>query len=162
MSAHLRFCFRLVFNDFFGFDLISKENKKQHLIIFNTSTQVLQEYTEFYYDWSFILGWLGVFTSLGASFLFFFGSCCLDNEKEKEQLNNVQYIMPGLYDNWYFFRILGAPAQHPSQLWLELHGSMGWRRVVFGGSHFILRSRHVPARGKGTRRSYQHAVFNAW
>ena len=48
------------------------------------------------YDWSFVLGWLGVFTSLAASFMFFFGSCCLSNEKEKEQLNNVQYIMPGL------------------------------------------------------------------
>lgn len=57
--------------------------------------QILQENTEISYDWSFVLGWLGVFTSLAASFLFFFSSCCLCSEKEKEQLNNVQYIMPG-------------------------------------------------------------------
>ncbi|RZC31900.1 uncharacterized protein BDFB_001344 [Asbolus verrucosus] len=52
-------------------------------------SNILQENSEFMYDWSFVLGWLGVFSTLGASFLFFFGSCCLSNEKEKEQLNNV-------------------------------------------------------------------------
>lgn len=55
---------------------------------------VLQENTEVLYDWSFVSAWLGVFFCLGGSFLFFFGSCCLGNEKEREQLNNVQYIMP--------------------------------------------------------------------
>lgn len=58
--------------------------------------QILQENTEIVYDWSFVLGWLGVFSSLAGSFLFLFSSCCLAGEKEREEMNNVQYIMPGL------------------------------------------------------------------
>ncbi|GJQ72452.1 hypothetical protein Trydic_g3527 [Trypoxylus dichotomus] len=50
---------------------------------------ILQENTEIVYDWSFVLGWLGVFSSLAGSFLFLFSSCCLAGEKEREEMNNV-------------------------------------------------------------------------
>lgn len=60
------------------------------------------------YDWSFVLGWLGVFSCLGGSFLFIFSSCCLANEKDREQLNNVQYIMPGvLFIDRFMYRYCG-------------------------------------------------------
>ncbi|XP_030760697.1 uncharacterized protein LOC115885813 isoform X1 [Sitophilus oryzae] len=55
---------------------------------------LLQDNATIYYDWGFALGWLGVFSCLGGSLLFFFGSCCLQAEKDREQLDNVQYIVP--------------------------------------------------------------------
>ncbi|CAG9767421.1 unnamed protein product [Ceutorhynchus assimilis] len=55
---------------------------------------LLQDNTTTYYDWGFALGWLGVFSCLGGSLLFFFGSCCLQAEKDREQMDNVQYIVP--------------------------------------------------------------------
>ncbi|KAF7267707.1 hypothetical protein GWI33_019097 [Rhynchophorus ferrugineus] len=55
---------------------------------------LLQDNSTIYYDWGFALGWLGVFSCLGGSLLFFFGSCCLQAEKDREQLDNVQYIVP--------------------------------------------------------------------
>ncbi|XP_017785594.1 PREDICTED: transmembrane protein 114 isoform X3 [Nicrophorus vespilloides] len=58
-------------------------------------SSVLQDNTEVSYDWSLVLGWMGVFSACFSFFLFLFGSCCLNSEKQQEQLNNMQYIMPG-------------------------------------------------------------------
>ncbi|XP_044759895.1 uncharacterized protein LOC123317429 isoform X1 [Coccinella septempunctata] len=57
-------------------------------------SNILQENSDIMYDWSFVFGWLAVFSSLAAALMFFFASCCLSSEREKEQLSNVQYIMP--------------------------------------------------------------------
>nr|CAI5849274.1 unnamed protein product [Callosobruchus analis] len=73
---------------------------------------ILQENADISYSWSFVLGWLGVFTSLAGSLLFFFGACCLDNEREKETLDNVQYIMP-VYPQKQQYAYAGYPVPQP-------------------------------------------------
>ncbi|KAK9719710.1 PMP-22/EMP/MP20/Claudin tight junction [Popillia japonica] len=73
---------------------------------------ILQENTEIVYDWSFVLGWLGVFSSLAGSFLFLFSSCCLAGEKEREEMNNVQYIMP-VYPQKQQYAYAGYPVPAP-------------------------------------------------
>ncbi|XP_018567985.1 uncharacterized protein LOC108908434 isoform X1 [Anoplophora glabripennis] len=75
-------------------------------------SNILQDNSEIYYDWSFVLGWLGVFSCLGASFIFFFAACCLSNEREKENLNNVQYIMP-VYPQKQQYAYAGYPVPQP-------------------------------------------------
>lgn len=48
-----------------------------------------------WYDWSYMLAWIGVGFSLVSSTLFFSAAACLRSEKDSEKANNVQYIMPG-------------------------------------------------------------------
>ncbi|XP_065172712.1 transmembrane protein 114 isoform X1 [Atheta coriaria] len=74
-------------------------------------SNILQDNTEISYDWSFILGWLGVFASCFSFFLFLFGSCCLNSEKRQEQLNNMQYIMP-VYPQKQQYAYAGYPMAH--------------------------------------------------
>ncbi|ENN71306.1 hypothetical protein D910_07499 [Dendroctonus ponderosae] len=56
--------------------------------------------TTIFYDWGFALGWLGVFSCLGGSLLFFFGSCCLQAEKDREQLDNVLRDQTRIFYDW--------------------------------------------------------------
>lgn len=55
---------------------------------------VLRENTFFAYDWSYILAWVGVGSSLVSAILFSAAAICLRGEREKEEAMNMQYLMP--------------------------------------------------------------------
>lgn len=56
---------------------------------------VLRDNTRISYDWSYILAWAGVATSLIAAILLSGAAVCLRSEREKEEQLNLQYLMPG-------------------------------------------------------------------
>ncbi|KAI8435746.1 hypothetical protein MSG28_003987, partial [Choristoneura fumiferana] len=62
---------------------------------------VLKDNSSIWYDWSYILAWLAVGVSFASSILFFSAAICLSKEKQREQQNNVQYIMPDNARVWY-------------------------------------------------------------
>lgn len=55
---------------------------------------LLVENTDFKYDWSYILCWVGVGLALVSSILFSLAAVCLRNDKEREDAMNMQYLMP--------------------------------------------------------------------
>ena len=57
--------------------------------------KLLAETTEFKYDWSYIVSWVGVGMTLCASILFALAAVCIKNDKEREEAMNMQYLMPG-------------------------------------------------------------------
>uniref|UniRef100_A0A0K2V9C9 Uncharacterized protein n=1 Tax=Lepeophtheirus salmonis TaxID=72036 RepID=A0A0K2V9C9_LEPSM len=60
-----------------------------------TWPQILIDNTEFKYDWSYILCWIGIGLALVSSILFSLAAVCLKNDKEREDAMNMQYLMPG-------------------------------------------------------------------
>ena len=58
---------------------------------------ILKEHTEFRYDWSYIVSWIGVGMTLGSAILFSLAAMCIKNDKEREEAMNMQYLMPGQY-----------------------------------------------------------------
>jgi len=54
----------------------------------------LQSNTEFKYDWSYIVAWIGVGLALIASILFSLAAVCIRTDKEREDAMNMQYLMP--------------------------------------------------------------------
>jgi len=54
----------------------------------------LQKNTEFKYDWSYIVAWIGVGLTLIASILFSLAAVCIRTDKEREDAMNMQYLMP--------------------------------------------------------------------
>lgn len=56
---------------------------------------MLKENAFFAYDWSYILAWVGVGSSLVSAILFSAAAICLRGEREKEEAMNMQYLMPG-------------------------------------------------------------------
>lgn len=56
---------------------------------------IVQDNTEFKYDWSYIVSWVGVGMCLLSSILFGMASMCIRNDKEREEAMNMQYLMPG-------------------------------------------------------------------
>merc|ERR1712026_544998 len=50
--------------------------------------------TEFKYDWSYIVAWIGVGLALIASILFSLAAVCIRTDKEREDAMNMQYLMP--------------------------------------------------------------------
>lgn len=56
---------------------------------------VLRDNTRISYDWSYILAWAGVASSLIAAILLSGAAVCLRSEREKEEQLNLQYLMPG-------------------------------------------------------------------
>jgi len=54
----------------------------------------LQKNTEFKYDWSYIVAWIGVGLALIASILFSLAAVCIRTDKEREDAMNMQYLMP--------------------------------------------------------------------
>lgn len=56
---------------------------------------VLRDNTRISYDWSYVLAWAGVATSLIAAILLSGAAVCLRSEREKEEQLNLQYLMPG-------------------------------------------------------------------
>jgi hypothetical protein len=55
---------------------------------------ILQDNTEFKYDWSYIVSWVGVGMTLGSAILFSLAAMCIKNDKEREEAMNMQYLMP--------------------------------------------------------------------
>ncbi|CAB4054708.1 unnamed protein product [Lepeophtheirus salmonis] len=60
----------------------------------STWPQILIDNTEFKYDWSYILCWIGIGLALVSSILFSLAAVCLKNDKEREDAMNMQYLMP--------------------------------------------------------------------
>lgn len=58
-------------------------------------TNVLRDNTRISYDWSYVLAWAGVASSLIAAILLSGAAVCLRSEREKEEQLNLQYLMPG-------------------------------------------------------------------
>lgn len=58
-------------------------------------TNILRDNTRISYDWSYILAWAGVASSLIAAILLSGAAVCLRSEREKEEQLNLQYLMPG-------------------------------------------------------------------
>lgn len=58
------------------------------------SFQTLKNNTEFKYDWSYIVAWIGVGLALIASILFSLAAVCIRTDKEREDAMNMQYLMP--------------------------------------------------------------------
>lgn len=56
---------------------------------------VLRDNTRISYDWSYVLAWAGVASSLIAAILLSGAAVCLRSEREKEEQLNLQYLMPG-------------------------------------------------------------------
>ncbi|XP_052567506.1 uncharacterized protein LOC120421190 [Culex pipiens pallens] len=61
---------------------------------FQSWTTVLRDNTRISYDWSYIVAWAGVASSLLASILLSGAAVCLRGEREKEEQLNLQYLMP--------------------------------------------------------------------
>jgi len=55
---------------------------------------VLKDNTRIAYDWSYIVAWAGVASSLVAAILLSGAAVCLRSEREKEEQLNLQYLMP--------------------------------------------------------------------
>merc|ERR1712066_48651 len=60
----------------------------------STWTRELRDNTEFKYDWSYIVAWIGVGLALIASILFSLAAVCIRTDKEREDAMNMQYLMP--------------------------------------------------------------------
>merc|ERR1712165_606840 len=56
--------------------------------------ETLKNNTEFKYDWSYIVAWIGVGLALIASILFSLAAVCIRTDKEREDAMNMQYLMP--------------------------------------------------------------------
>jgi len=50
--------------------------------------------TDFKYEWSYIVSWIGVGLALVASILFSLAAVCIRTDKEREDAMNMQYLMP--------------------------------------------------------------------
>merc|ERR1712142_685731 len=56
--------------------------------------QTLRDHSEFKYDWSYIVAWIGVGMSLLSAILFSLAAVCIRTDKEREEAMNMQYLMP--------------------------------------------------------------------
>jgi len=54
----------------------------------------LMDATEFKYEWSYIVSWIGVGLALISSILFSLAAVCIRTDKEREDAMNMQYLMP--------------------------------------------------------------------
>jgi len=57
-------------------------------------SSLLQEHTDYRYDWSYIVSWVGVGMTLLSSILFALAALCIKNDRETEDAMNLQYLMP--------------------------------------------------------------------
>lgn len=56
--------------------------------------KVLRDNTQTSYDWSYVVAWAGVASSLIAAILLSGSAVCLRSERDKEEQLNLQYLMP--------------------------------------------------------------------
>jgi len=59
-----------------------------------TWAKELDDATEFKYEWSYIVSWIGVGLALISSILFSLAAVCIRTDKEREDAMNMQYLMP--------------------------------------------------------------------
>jgi len=55
---------------------------------------LLQRHTDFRYEWSYIVAWIGVGMCLSSAILFSLAALCIKSDKEREEAMNMQYLMP--------------------------------------------------------------------
>jgi len=73
----------------------NKINEKSDTELFLKSwVPLLEESTEFKYEWSYIVSWVGVGLALISSILFSLAAVCIRTDKEREDQMNMQYLMP--------------------------------------------------------------------
>ena len=86
------------------------------------------ENTEFKYDWSYIVAWVGVASALCSAILFSLAAVCIKNDREREEAMNMQYLMPGemweIYDTFVytlgtFPTVIQNSTSHTTILFLE-------------------------------------------
>ena len=83
---------------------------------------LLQENTEFRYDWSYIVSWIGVGMTLASAILFSLAAMCIKNDKEREEAMNMQYLMPGkifkkIIMEFYFTQKIMIFSVPPKRIW---------------------------------------------
>ena len=72
-----------------------KINEPSHTDLFVKSwPAALKSNTEFKYEWSYIVAWVGVAMALCSSILFSLAAVCIKNDREREEAMNMQYLMP--------------------------------------------------------------------
>jgi len=73
----------------------NKINKSSDTELFvKTWAPILDDATEFKYEWSYIVSWIGVGLALISSILFSLAAVCIRTDKEREDAMNMQYLMP--------------------------------------------------------------------
>ncbi|TRY68742.1 hypothetical protein TCAL_02491 [Tigriopus californicus] len=73
----------------------NKINERSNIELFVRSwPKILIDNTEFKYDWSYIVAWVGVAMALCSSILFSLAAVCIKNDREREEAMNMQYLMP--------------------------------------------------------------------
>ena len=68
-------------------------------LFMKTWDPVLLTNTEFKYDWSYIVAWVGVAMALASSILFSLAAVCIKGDRDREEAMNMQYLMPGKKKN---------------------------------------------------------------
>lgn len=76
-------------------------------------TNVLRDNTRISYDWSYVLAWAGVASSLIAAILLSGAAVCLRSEREKEEQLNLQYLMPVYPQKQPPYAYGGYPQMYP-------------------------------------------------
>lgn len=76
-------------------------------------SSMLRENSRIYYDWSYMLAWVGVSFTLIAAILFSGAAICLRNERDKEDAINMQYLMPVYPQKQAAYAYPGYPATNP-------------------------------------------------
>jgi len=80
-----------------GVEYFEKEkvNEKSDVELFVKGWDpLLDQYTDFRYDWSYIVAWVGVGMCLASATLFAMAGFCIKNDREHEEAMNMQYLMP--------------------------------------------------------------------
>lgn len=87
-------------------------------------TNILRDNTRISYDWSYILAWAGVASSLIAAILLSGAAVCLRSEREKEEQLNLQYLMPGKWHSSPLYLVYVMPCYamswHVLIVWITL------------------------------------------
>lgn len=84
---------------------------------------ILRDNTRVSYDWSYIVAWAGVASSLVAAILLSGAAVCLRSEREKEDQLNLQYLMPVYPQKQAPYPYPGYPQPQPMYPGPYYHGS---------------------------------------
>lgn len=76
------------------YQLVKISEKSDTEFYLNGWEQLLQQHTDYRYDWSYIVSWVGVGMTLLSSILFALAALCIKNDRETEDAMNLQYLMP--------------------------------------------------------------------
>merc|ERR1711936_1247250 len=79
---------------YYQFEKISEKSDTEFYV--GGWDKILQDHTDYRYDWSYIVSWVGVGMTLLSSILFALAALCIKNDRETEDAMNLQYLMPGM------------------------------------------------------------------